>query len=140
MTVDYPFLLLFWIAMRRGALAAVFYGFCLGLLRDLADFSQLGATALAFTCGGFALGKLRDKIDRENLGIRLLLVVLSTLLVQAVFLLPRSAWSVPEALVAWFRYALLGSLLNAAVYALSLVVVWLIREGLALLHEPMARG
>jgi len=138
-TVDYPFLLLFWIAMRRGRTPGTFYGFFLGLLRDLADFSQLGAAALAFSVGGYAIGSLREKIDRENLAIRLLLLLLGYLLVQAVFILPRSGWSPGAAFLIWLRYALPGGFLNAAIYFLSLVVVWLVKEGLALLHEPVER-
>ena len=122
-TVDYPFLLLFWIALRRGRTPGTFYGFFLGLLRDLADFSQLGAAALAFSVGGYAIGSLREKIDR----------------VQAVFILPRSGWSPGAAFLIWLRYALPGGFLNAAIYFLSLVVVWLVKEGLALLHEPVER-
>lgn len=139
LTVDYPFLLLFWIALRRGVLSGILFGFCLGLLRDLADHAQLGATALAFTIGGFGIGKLRDKIDRDNLATRILLLMLSYLVVKAIFFLPFKDWSLPAAVQAWLRFALPGSILNAAVYLLSLGIVWFVREGAALLHEPTAR-
>jgi len=139
LSVDAPFLLMFWIALRRGPLAGTAYGFLLGLLRDLGNFAQLGATSLALSLGGFAVGRLRDKIDRDNLPIRLLLLILAYLFVQAVFLLPRSGWSPAAAAPAWFRYALPGSLLNALAYTASLLVVWIFREGVALLHEPAGR-
>ena len=139
LNVDYPFLVLFWVAIRKGHRPGVLFGFALGLLRDMSDFSQIGATALAFSVGGFAVGKMRDKIDRESLPARLLLLVAGYLLTQAVFLLARSGWSPAAGAIAWARYALPSSLLNAAVYGLSLLIVELIREGLALLNEPLAR-
>jgi len=138
-TVDWPFLLLFWIAFRRGRVAGCFYGLLLGLLRDLADFSQLGATALGFTIGGWLLGTLREKVDRESLGVRLLLLAVVYLIVQAVFLFVRAGWSPGAAVLAWLRYALPGSVLTAAGYLASLLIAAFLREGLGLLREPLDR-
>ncbi len=140
LVVDYPFLLVFWISLRRGRSPGTFYGFLLGLLRDLGNFAVLGASALGYAFAGYLVGDLREKVDRENLGIRLALLVASYLLVQAVALLPHSGWSLGTALWAWVRYALPGSLLNAGVYLLSLLVVLILREGTALLHEPVERS
>jgi rod shape-determining protein MreD len=134
--LDFPFLLLFWISIRRGKMPGTFYGFFLGLIRDLADFSRLGATSLAFSLGGYLIGSLRLKIDRDNLGIRLLLLIFTYLITQAIFLLPCTDWSIPAAFQAWIRFSLPGSILNAAAYLLTLFVVHLLREGLVLLHEP----
>ncbi len=136
LSVDYPFLVVFWIALRRGRTPACFYGFLIGLLRDLGNFSVLGANALAYSLVGYMGGDLREKVDRDNLGMRLTLLVAAVLVVQAVALLPMSGWSLGAALHAWWRYSLPGSLLDMFVYFLSLLLVFLLREGSTLLHEP----
>ncbi|MCB1164118.1 MAG: rod shape-determining protein MreD [Candidatus Krumholzibacteriia bacterium] len=140
LSVDYPFLVVFWIALRRGRTPGAFYGFFIGLLRDLGNFSMLGASALAYALVGYAVGDLREKVDRDNLGTRLVLLAAAVLATQAVILLPRSGWSVGSALWAWARYALAGAPLNALVYAFVLLVVHLIREGTRLLNEPAQRS
>jgi rod shape-determining protein MreD len=136
LSVDYPFLVVFWIALRRGRTPGCFYGFLIGLLRDLGNFSVLGSSALAYSLLGYLVGDLREKVDRDNLSTRLALLVAAVLAVQAIALLPMSGWSPGAALHAWWRFALPGSLLNTLVYLLSLLVVFLLREGSSLLHEP----
>ncbi len=136
LSVDYPFLVVFWIALRRGRTPGCFYGFLIGLLRDLANFSILGTSALAYSLVGYIVGELREKVDRDHLGIRLVLLVAAVLAVQAISLLPMTGWSPGAAFWAWLRFALPGSLLDALVYLLSLLVVSLLRGGTALLNEP----
>lgn len=140
LSVDYPFLVVFWIAIRRGRSPGALYGFLLGLLRDLSNFAVLGGSALAYCLAGYLVGDLREKVDRDNLGMRLALLIVAQLSAQAVILLPQSGWSIPAAFWAWWRYALPGSVLNALVYLLSLLVVLALREGTALLHEPSERS
>lgn len=139
LSVDYPFLVVFWIALRKGRSPGAFYGFLVGFLRDLGNYSVLGGSALAYSLLGFAVGDMREKVNRDDLGTRLTLLTLSSLLVQAIFLLPRSAWSLADAFWAWWRYALGGSLLTTLAYAAILFLVHLLREGARLLHEPPQR-
>ncbi|MCP4545897.1 MAG: rod shape-determining protein MreD [bacterium] len=135
-SVNYPFLLLFWVTIRRGRTPGTFYGFFIGLLRDLSSSTELGASALAFSLTGYLIGGVREKIDRENVAIRLTLLAGSYLVCQAIYLMPRMDWSLPAAGAAWVRYALPGSVLNALVYLLTLLLVRGLSEGLALIHEP----
>lgn len=139
LSVDYPFLVVFWIALRRGRSPGALYGFLIGLLRDLGNYSVLGGSALAYTVIGFAVGDLREKVNRDDLGTRLILLALAVLGGQAIFLLPRSDWVIADAFWAWTRYSLLGALLTALVYAGILFCVHLLREGTRLLHEPSQR-
>lgn len=137
--VDYPFLVAFWVALRRGRSPGALYGFLIGLLRDLGNYSVLGASALAYSVVGYAVGDLREKVDREDLGTRLILLGVASLVGQAIFLLPRSEWALGAAFWAWCRYSLLGALLTALVYLGILFFVHLLREGTRLLHEPPTR-
>ncbi len=139
LSVDYPFLVVFWIALRRGRSPGALYGFLIGLLRDLGNYSVLGGSALAYTVVGYAVGDLREKVNRDDLGTRLILLAVAVLGGQAIFLLPRSDWSLAAAFWAWCRYTLLGALLTALVYAGLLLLVHLLREGTRLLHEPPQR-
>lgn len=137
--VDYPFLVVFWIALRRGRSPGALYGFLVGVLRDLGNYSVLGGSALAYSLLGFAVGDMREKVNRDDLGTRLILLTIASLIAQAIFLLPRSAWSLADAFWAWWRYALGGSLLTTLVYLAILFLVHLLREGARLLHEPPKR-
>lgn len=139
LSVDYPFLVVFWIALRKGRSPGSLYGFLVGFLRDLGNYSVLGGSALAYSLLGFAVGDMREKVNRDDLGTRLTLLTLSSLIAQAIFLLPRSAWSLADAFWAWWRYALGSSLLTALVYVAILFLVHLLREGARLLHEPPQR-
>lgn len=136
LSVDYPFLVVFWIALRRGRTPGCFYGFLVGLLRDLGNFSVLGTSALAYSLVGYVVGDLREKVDRDHLGMRLALLVASVLVVQAISLLPMSGWSPGAAFHTWWRFALPGSLLDMLVYLTSLLLIFLLKEGSTLLHEP----
>jgi rod shape-determining protein MreD len=139
LTVDYPFLVLFWIALRRGPLVGTVAGFLLGFLRDLADYSLLGVSSLAYCIGAYGVGAVREKVDREDLPTRMTLLALAYLLTRAIALLLRSDWSMGVAALTWLRYALPESLLCTLVYLIVLIFVWLLGEGARLLHEPSAR-
>ena len=138
-TVDYPFLLLFWIALRRGPMEGALAGFALGMLRDLADYSMLGVSSLSYSVGAYAVGAVREKVDRDNLPIRLALLVLAYLWTRGLALLPGSDWSPLAAALSWLRYSVPESLLCAFVYLLILSFVWVLKEGARLLREPNAR-
>ena len=133
---DLIYLIVFWIAMRRGRVAAMLWGFSLGLLRDLGDFSILGASSLAYASAAFLLGVLRDRLDRENLIMRALLFLLGAVLAQLLFLLVAAGSGPSHLALLWLKSGWPVSLLSLLIYFLVLGGVWLIREGLDRFREP----
>jgi len=133
---DLIYLLVFWIAMRRGRVVAMLWGFGLGLLRDLGDFSILGASSLAYASAAFLLGGLRDRVDRENQLMRALLFLLGALLAQLLFLLMAAGSGPTHLALLWMKTGWPVSLLSLALYFLVLAGVWLAREGLDRFREP----
>jgi rod shape-determining protein MreD len=135
LTPDFAFLLVFWIAIRRGKLPALFWGLAIGLLRDLADFELLGASSLALSVSGYFLGAMRDRVDRDNLAIRVMLFALGSLIAQALFL-PMALGGSPAFLfLEWLKRGLPGMALNLFVYLLILGVVFIARGGLQRFRE-----
>ncbi len=105
LSVDYPFLVVFWIAIRRGRSPGALYGFLLGLLRDLSNFAVLGGSALAYCLARHLVRDLREKADRDNLGMRPALLILAQPSAHAVILLPQSGRPPPPPLRGWRRSA-----------------------------------
>ncbi len=136
LTVDYPFLVIFWIALRRGPLPGTVAGFSIGLIRDLAGASTLGASSLAFVISAYFVGAVREKVDRENLLIRLTLLGFSYLFMRSIALLADSGGYFSAAFLSWVRFSLGESLLICSIYLLVLICVRLLVEGARLLHEP----
>lgn len=133
---DFPYLLIFWIAMRRGKLPALFWGLGLGLLRDLADHDRLGASSLALSAAGYFLGFMRDRIDRSSLAMRVPLFLLGAILAQALFFLLAMDWRPGPVLLQWLKQGLPSALLSLLVYLLVLGAVFLARGGLRRFREP----
>jgi len=132
---DFPFLLIFWIAMRHGKLPALFWGLGIGLLRDLADFERLGASSLALSVSGYFLGFMRDRIDRSSLAMRVMLFTLGSLMAQLLFFGAFLDWRPWPILLEWLRHGLPATLLSLAVYLLILGAVFLARGGLQVFRE-----
>jgi len=133
---DFPFLLLFWIAIRRGKLPALMWGLAIGLLRDLADFQQLGASSLALCASGYLLGALRDRIDRSSLVMRVMLFVLGSLTAQALFLAMALDSSFRFLFSAWLKRGLPVTILSLVAYLAILGAVFVARGGLRVFKEP----
>jgi len=133
---DMIYLLVFWIAMRRGRLPAMFWAFGLGLIRDLGDFSVLGASPLAYSSAAFLLGGLRDRVDRENQLMRALLFLIGALLAQFLYFLVSAGAGADALLMLWLKIGWPVSLLSLLLYFLVLGGVYLAGEGLQRFREP----
>lgn len=65
---DFVLLFVVYLALRRGALVGVFWGFLAGFTQDIyADPHLLGASALTLTVVGFVVGQMEEKFI--NLGL-----------------------------------------------------------------------
>jgi len=133
---DFPFLLVFWIAIRRGKLPAMFWGLGIGLLRDLGDFEVLGASSLALTLSGYFMGFMRDRIDRGSLAMRVMLFAAGQLMAQAIFFLMALDWRPWDALLHWLKQGLPIALYSLLLYLAMLTAVFIARGGLQLFREP----
>lgn len=134
---DLPFLLVFWIAIRRHRHTATLWGFALGLFVDLADFSHLGGAALSFTVAAWMISTLAAHIDRESLALRLFLLFIGQVTAHTILLLVQTGTAPGSAILLWFVSVLPGALLGCLLYLASLALVLLGHGAWRMLHEPL---
>ncbi len=132
---DFPYMLVFWVAIRRGKLPSLFWGLGIGLLRDLADYQLLGASSLALGVSGYFLGAMRDRVDRGSLAMRVMLFVPGALMAQALFLIMSLGGSPVFLFLQWLKHGLPVSVLSLAVYLAVLGLVFVFSGGLHLFRE-----
>ena len=132
---DFPYMLVFWIAIRRGKLPALFWGLGIGLLRDVADYQLLGASSLALGVSGYFLGAMRDRVDRGSLAMRVMLFLPGALLAQALFLIMSLGGSPLFLFLQWLKHGLPVSAISLAVYLAVLGVVFVFSGGLQIFRE-----
>jgi len=132
---DFPYLLIFWIAIRRGKLPAMFWGLAIGLLRDLADYQILGASSLALSVSGYFLGAMRDRVDRGSLAMRVMLFLPGALMAQALFLIVSLGGSPIFLFMQWIKHGVPAAFMSLLAYLIILGVVFVARGGLRMFRE-----
>ncbi|NLE00382.1 MAG: rod shape-determining protein MreD, partial [Fibrobacter sp.] len=79
-------LVLFLLAIKAGIIPAVYVGFFLGLAQDVYSPAILGQNALAKTIAGFFAGLFNEKIMRLDPIIQTVLLVITVILCDLIFL------------------------------------------------------
>ncbi len=118
---DFSIIALVLLALAAGPTPATVAGFGVGLVQDLSNPSLLGLNALCKSLLGYGLGRLRGRLVYGLPVVEGLVVVLSVLLHDIVFLLVQSRLSDDA-----FLTPLLGQSLPVAVYT-GLIGVPIIR-------------
>lgn len=92
---DFRLVLLFWVAQRRGPIWGMFFGFLMGLSLDVYAIDHLGASAMAGCVMGYLLGLIEEKTFHLNFLARIILLILSTLMFNLLYLLAlrKGQWS-----------------------------------------------
>jgi len=118
---DFSIIALVLLALAAGPMPATVAGFGVGLVQDLSNPSLLGLNALCKSLLGYGLGRLRGRLVYGLPVVEGLVVVLSVLLHDIVFLMVQSRLSDDA-----FLTPLLGQSLPVAVYT-GLIGVPIIR-------------
>lgn len=84
---DLLLLVLFMLAIKTGVIPGLYVGFFLGLAQDIYSPAILGQNALAKTLAGFFAGLFNEKVMRLDPLFQAVLLVLSVLVGDLVFLL-----------------------------------------------------
>lgn len=118
---DFSIIALVLVALAAGPMPATVAGFGVGLVQDLSNPSLLGLNALCKSLLGYGLGRLRGRLVYGLPVVEGLVVVLSVLLHDIVYLLVQSRLSDDA-----FLTPLLGQTLPVAIYT-GLIGVPIIR-------------
>ncbi len=84
---DLLFIILFLLAIKTGAMPALYIGFFMGLAQDIYSPVILGQNALAKTLAGFFAGLFNEKVMRLDPFFQAVLLVLTILLGDMIFLI-----------------------------------------------------
>jgi rod shape-determining protein MreD len=119
---DITVLLLVLLAQRRGAVFGALLGFSIGLLEGLLQPQTLGMQCLAKSVLGFAIGKLAQQLVTGSLPLMAVLLGLSVLVHDAIFLLAYTHLS-PGRFFALYLTQSLPTALYTAVLGTAIAVV-----------------
>jgi rod shape-determining protein MreD len=103
---DLVLLVLVYIALRQGPLAATCMGFGIGFMQDIYLPADLGLNALAKSLIGFALGYGRSRIVADNIQVQIALLFGAVLFHDLIYYLGTSAISLLDLPYFWLRYGL----------------------------------
>lgn len=118
---DLLLLVLFMLAVKTGIMPALYVGFFLGLAQDIYSPVILGQNALSKTLAGFFAGLFNEKVMRLDPLFQAVLLVMTIILGDTVFLLVQLAKS--GGTVQLFGMELLTSSLPRAIYSLLFGVI-----------------
>ncbi len=113
---DLILLSLFMLAVKNGVMPGLYVGFFLGLAQDIYSPVILGQNALAKTLAGFFAGLFNEKVMRLDPVVQAVLLVLTVLLGDLVFLLVQLVKS--GGTVQMLSLEMVASSLPRAIYSL----------------------
>lgn len=126
---DVTVLLLVLLAQRRGAVFGALLGFGIGLLEGLLQPQTLGMQCLAKSILGFAIGKLAQQLVSGSLPLMAVLLALSVLVHDAIFLLAYTHLSLPRFFAMYLTESLPTALYTAVLGSVIAVVASAIAGG-----------
>ena len=103
---DLVLLVLVYIALREGPLAAICMGFGVGFIQDVYHPADLGLNALSKSLIGFVVGYGRSRIVADNIQVQIGLLFGALVFHDLICYLGTSAISVIDVPYFWFRYGL----------------------------------
>jgi rod shape-determining protein MreD len=136
---DLALLLLVFLAQRRGPVFGTVLGFCIGLLEGLLQPHTLGMQCLAKSVLGFGIGKLSQQLVAESLVLLAVLLGLSVLVHDAIFLLAYTHLSLPRFFSMYFTIAIPTAIYTALAGGLIAVVASAIGGGGGLMARREGR-
>jgi rod shape-determining protein MreD len=122
---DLVLLVLIFLALREGPMAAMALGFFIGLLQDVYAPTDLGLNALLKCTVGFAVGYGRTRVVGDNIQVQVAFICIAVLVHDLFYYAFTSAISLGNAPFFWMRYgigrAIYTGLIGALASALQLL-------------------
>jgi rod shape-determining protein MreD len=122
---DLVIVLLILLVADRDPVTAVVTGFLLGFLQDLGNASLLGMNALAKSIVAYGAARVGGDFFPEHFLFRALLIVVASLVNDAVVLIVTTRFDVIEIIVSFFRYSILSAVYGGIVGLAAIIVVTL---------------